>query len=176
MQSKNIPYIERIDHLRFFAASVVILFHTFIQHRAQLPLEFLPLINQGHTAVPLFLLLSGIILSLITEGKEIIVSKFYMNRILRIYPLLILVISLGYFVTPDPRPTTIGIDYLMSLLPISNLYRMQYGIFGGHLWSIAVELQLYLLFPFLLRATQLYGTNYIFKLYSFKLRPRILRG
>ncbi|AMJ59874.1 hypothetical protein AXW83_05790 [Bosea sp. PAMC 26642] len=89
------------------------------------------------------------ILTLIAYDSAISLGKFYSNRALRIYPLFVFVITLGYFSMPDPRETSVGVDYLLSLLPISNLYRMKYGPFGGQLWSVAVEIQFYLLFPIL---------------------------
>ncbi len=33
-------------------------------------------------------------------GRDIEPAKFYLNRILRIYPLLILIVSFGYFTIP----------------------------------------------------------------------------
>jgi len=167
MQSKNIHYIDRLDHVRFLAAATVVLFHTFISVRSSSTAQdyfSIPLIQQGHTGVQLFMVISGMILTLIAGDKEIVVSKFYLNRVLRIYPLFVFIVTLGYFSTPDPRPTSVGIDYLMSLLPISNLYRLQYGQWGGQLWTIAVELQFYLLFPYLLAFKRKYGISYIFGL------------
>ena len=95
------------------------------------------------------MVISGFIFAEIASRGKINSKQFYLNRILRIYPLFITVVALGYFVTPDPRPTQAGLDFLMSLLPVSNLYRLNYDQFGGMFWSIAVELQFYLLFPFI---------------------------
>ena len=166
MQSKNIQYIARLDHVRFLAASIVVLFHSFLSLRMLTAVKEIPLIQQGHTGVQLFMVISGMILTLIAGDREIIISKFYLNRILRIYPLFIFIVTLGYFSTPDPRLTSVGIDYLMSFLPISNLYRLQYGNYGGHLWTISVELQFYLLFPFFLAFKRKYGIRYIFGIFG----------
>jgi peptidoglycan/LPS O-acetylase OafA/YrhL len=154
VQSKSINYIPTLDHLRFLAASLVVLFHTDITVRnSGRPADLFTVvfIDQGHTGVALFMVISGFIMTTMFAGRKLEPVKFYMNRFLRIYPLMILVVTLGYFSTPDPRPTSVGVDYLLSLLPISNLYRLNYGAFGGHLWTIAVELQFYLLFPLLLK-------------------------
>jgi peptidoglycan/LPS O-acetylase OafA/YrhL len=152
VQSKNTAYLERLDHLRALAALCVILFE-FRGYMRQLPLPRIPLalIEHGQVGVTLFMVISGFILAHIAGDAEVDVLKFYLNRVLRIYPLFIFIVALGYFVTPDPRETQNGIDFVLALLPISNLYRLHYGTYGGMMWSIAVELQFYLLFPFLWR-------------------------
>jgi peptidoglycan/LPS O-acetylase OafA/YrhL len=162
VQSKSINYIPALDHLRFLAASLVVLFHTFMagQNSGRPADPFsVPFIDQGHTGVALFMVISGFIMTMMFTGRELEPIKFYANRFLRIYPLMILVVTAGYFSTPDPRPASVGVDYLMSLLPISNLYRLDYGAFGGHLWTIAVELQFYLLLPLLLKFRRRYGST-----------------
>jgi len=154
MQSPNTLYIARLDHLRALAAFMVFFFHIRLYTMTALPgsiLSKIPIIEQGHAGVSLFMVISGFILAHIVGSAEIDVPRFYLNRALRIYPLFVLVVALGYFATPDPRPVSAGTDFLMALLPISNLYRLHYGLYGGALWSIAVELQFYLLFPILYR-------------------------
>jgi len=163
MQSKNIGYIEKLDHIRFLAAFAVIEFHSDIWMRSigapREPLP-LPLFHQGYVGVALFMVISGFILTAITYDKQIETWRFYLNRILRIYPLLIFVVTLGYFVTPDPREASTGVDYLLALLPISNLYRLHYGAYGGVLFSVAIELQFYLLFPALAYFLRRYGIRH----------------
>jgi len=80
MLSYNTEYYPRLDHLRFFAAMIVVIGHS-------LSLPF----NIGHSGVTLFFVLSGFIFTLITNGgeKKIDYKKFIYNRILRIYPLFI---------------------------------------------------------------------------------------
>lgn len=125
---------------------------------------FIPLIQFGSSGVPLFMVISGMIFAMIAQGKDIYVSKFYLNRVLRIYPAFVFIVALGYFATNDPRPSSAVTDFLVALLPISNLARGYYGAFGGQLWSIAVELQYYLLFPFLLIFRRRYGLKYLYGL------------
>ena len=164
MQSKNIGYIGKLDHLRFLAAFTVIEYHADIWFRGiGAPREWLPLplFHRGYTGVALFMVLSGMILSAITYEREIDTLRFYLNRILRIYPLFVFVVALGYFATPDPRETSAGLDFLLALLPISNLYRLHYGLYGGVLFSVAIELQFYLLFPALLLFIRRYGRWYV---------------
>ena len=164
MQSKNIAYIGKLDHLRFLAAFTVLEYHADIWFRSiGAPHEWLslPLFHRGYTGVALFMVISGFIFSVITHGKEIDARKFYLDRILRIYPLFIFIVALGYFATPDPRNTSTGLDFLLALLPISNLYRLHYGTFGGVLFSVAIELQFYLLLPALLIFMRKYSRWYV---------------
>lgn len=175
MQSKNTAYLERLDHLRALAAFCVILFE-FRGFMRGLPPPHVPLalIERGQVGVTLFMVISGFILSHIVGDAELDVPKFYLNRILRIYPLFIFIVALGYFVTPDPRGTQTGVDFLLALLPISNLYRLHYGIYGGMMWSVAVELQFYLLFPFLWRLLRRRGLMVGVVLIAFMIGTRAL--
>jgi len=173
MRSGNTAYIERLDHLRFFAAALVLLFHGWLLiGGATRAIRQIPIINQGQIGVQLFMVISGFILAIISYDKELSASRFYLNRALRIYPLFLVVLALGYFATPDPRPTSITIDFLIATLPISNLSRLSYGEFGGQLWSIAVELQFYLLFPFLHMMLARRGPRYHLSLLAFLIAMR----
>lgn len=175
MQSKNTAYLERLDHLRALAALCVVLFE-FRGYMRQLPPPRIPLalIEHGQVGVTLFMVISGFILSHIVGDANLDVSKFYLNRVLRIYPLFIFIVALGYFIIPDPRETQAGVDFLLALLPISNLYRLHYGTYGGMMWSIAVELQFYLLFPFLWRMLRARGVSVGLALIAFMIGTRTL--
>ncbi|MGA8902485.1 acyltransferase family protein [Bradyrhizobium sp.] len=175
MQSKNTAYLGRLDHLRALAALCVVLFE-FRGYMRQLPLPRFPLalIEHGQVGVTLFMVISGFILSHIVGDADLDVPKFYLNRILRIYPLFIFIVALGYFVTPDPRETQTGIDFLLALLPISNLYRLHYGAYGGMMWSIAVELQFYLIFPFFWQLLRIRGASVGLGLIAFMIGTRTL--
>ncbi len=69
MRSQNIPYSERLDHLRFFAVLSVISYHAFhpiynvltkVGTAVAVPVNPLSVfVIEGHTAVGLFLTLSG---------------------------------------------------------------------------------------------------------------------
>jgi peptidoglycan/LPS O-acetylase OafA/YrhL len=159
MQSKNIGYLEKLDHLRLFAVLLVLMFHAEIVTGSLKTAFQVPMFHQGHTGVTTFMVISGMILAMIAYGKELSIWRFYVNRVLRIYPLLVVVVALGYFSTKEGRDTAATIDFLTALLPVSNLSR-KYGEFGGPLWSIAVELQFYLVFPFLIAAIDRIGDKF----------------
>ena len=159
--SKNLKYDSRLDHLRFLAAAMVIFYHCFtdnfgLGHSTYNPL--LGLIEQGHMGVGLFMVLSGFLLTKIASGKKIDYLNFIKNRILRIYPLYILcilIILCGW-----------RLDYsftqaLSLFFPFVNtLQDVKLPLFG-HLWTIAVEFQFYLVFPFLALFLDRYGPRYI---------------
>jgi peptidoglycan/LPS O-acetylase OafA/YrhL len=149
LQSKNASYLAKVDHLRALAAVTVMLFHTKLS-TLQAPSQdaiHLVLIDQGHVGVPLFMVISGFILSHITTQKKIIVKRFYANRILRIYPLLVTIAALSAFTPPSPNSTSAALVFFVLLLPISGAY----PVYSSPLWSVIVELQFYILFP-LIRA------------------------
>ena len=161
MKSPNTDYIERLDHLRFYAAALVVMFHTLLLLRG--PTSHanisLPIFEQGHIGVQIFMSISGFILGVITDGKRVNAIRFFYNRFLRIYPLLIVVVLLGYYSADLENPMNL-FNLLIAMLPLSNISRLNYGEFGGQLWSIAVELQFYLLFPILARMLKLNGWIY----------------
>ncbi len=156
---------------------MVLMFHTNLWYVGRWNLRdttLLPLFDQGYTGVGLFMVISGMILTIITYDRVIDVKSFYLNRLLRIYPVFVFVVTLGYFSTPDPRPTSIGLDYLMALLPISNLYRLQYGAYGGVLFSVMIEMQFYLIFPVLIAVWRRWNAGYYLALIGFMIVLRAI--
>ena len=95
MKSLNSSYFSRIDHLRFFAATLVI-FHHFSGNIAVSPDAglitnfFITWLQKGSTGVSLFLFLTGFLFCIISDigNKKINYKGFIYNRILRIFPLL----------------------------------------------------------------------------------------
>jgi peptidoglycan/LPS O-acetylase OafA/YrhL len=120
---------------------------------------FLDLIMEGHTAVALFMTLSGFLFATICKGKEISPASFYRNRFLRIYPLFIVVLLIACYL--DPRRNDF-FSLMTSLLFLQNTQSAVYLMNGtDSLWAIAVEFQFYLLFPFLLIFFRKYGFRYL---------------
>jgi len=161
-ESKNTKYESRLDHLRFLAAAMVIFYHCFtdnfgLGHSTYNPI--LGLVEQGHMGVGLFMVLSGYLLAKIAIGKEINYLEFVKNRILRIYPLytfcvLIMLCGWGYQYSFTQA--------LSMLLPfINTLQGVELPMFA-HLWTIAVEFQFYLIFPFLMLFMRKTGPRFIF--------------
>ena len=67
MQTQQHPYLSRLDHLRFLAASLVVLFHFFHFTHGDLKSgnPLVSLVDEGHTGTALFMVISGFIFTVI---------------------------------------------------------------------------------------------------------------
>lgn len=157
----NISFFEGLNSLRFFAAFFVLMNHTeTIRKKNGLEnFEWLSLFRNGGNAVTFFFVLSGFLITylLLKEHNQtgtVRIKKFYIKRVLRIWPLYFLLFIIGTLILPE----------LLGLLKIK--YEMPYNFeqvwyyfifflpglvtfyFGHHLleplWSIGVEEVFYL--------------------------------
>lgn len=168
MKSKNIQYQEKVDHLRFFAAFLILMFHSLVTHFLWKPLGtdelrgswFCDVLFEGHTAVGLFMTLSGFLFASICKGKEVNALGFYRNRFLRIYPLFLTFLLLACYLDQTRNGF---VSLLTSLFFLQNTESsVYYKWFTEVFWTIAVEFQFYLLFPFILVFFRKYGYKYLF--------------
>ncbi len=169
MKSANFGYIPALDHLRGFAALLVLFFHSthLVSHKLIYATPYNPanwpkagnpfsaLMLEGHTAVSLFFLLSGFVFTVGSLHKKLDYPGFYRNRLLRTYPLFLFFLMLGIAFNPEnfsfPALT-------QSILFMANSdSAIDGGAFTFVFWSIAVEWHFYLLFPLLLLAVQKWG-------------------
>lgn len=170
MLSKNIKYLPAIDILRGFAALLVVMYHGFHLFSYQLnyhqsfqfdhwPHSLNPLTTlliEGHTAVTLFMVTSGFIFTFGNLNKTRLDYRYFIyNRVLRIYPLMLLIIAIALSLHPDqfalwPLLKTLGLmantQGALAIEPFTSMF-----------WTIAVEFQFYLIFPLLLRLLQKKG-------------------
>jgi len=169
MKSTNIGYIPALDHLRGFAALLVLFFHSshFISHKliygtpydpanwARAGNPFSALVIEGHTAVSLFFLLSGFVFTVGSLQKKLNFLGFYRNRLLRTYPLFLFFLILGIAFNVENFST---VALLQSVFFMANSdTAINGGAFTFVFWSIAVEWHFYLLFPLLLVSVQKWG-------------------
>ena len=148
MKSSSGQHFVALDHVRACAAFLVVFWH-FAHASSGTPVPFgqqpvLGLLDEGHTGVALFMTLSGYLFAKLLDDKSINFGAFLWNRVIRLFPLLLLVIGLF-----GAREILIsGQD------PLAYLYRMIWGFVrptwpnGG--WSITVEIHFYLILPLLL--------------------------
>lgn len=161
-------YFPGLNGLRFIGAFTVILSHIeFLKSLNGLPnLMEVPFYQNtnGHLGVILFFVLSGFLITylLLDELKntsKINIKHFYMRRILRIWPLYYLMILISLFLIPSlyavlhfsTRVYSMN-EMIYYLVFMPNVAKsMGYFIDGAvHLWSIGVEEQFYLMWPFLI--------------------------
>ncbi len=162
-------YFKGLNELRFFAALLVLLWHS---NRIITPdgFDYNPvwffLSQNGTNAVNFFFVLSGFLISylLITEFEKtgtVVVKIFYIKRVLRIWPLYYLIIVLVQFILPfifqlanQPYKQISGLSTFFYLIILPNIpYAFSMGIGKiGHLWSIGVEEQFYLIWAPIVKA------------------------
>jgi len=117
----------------------------------------------AQSAVDLFFVLSGFLITYLLLAEEertqtISVSRFYIRRILRIWPLYYAIALLGFIVLP----LILGPSYEFytaspkSVILVMLLLANFVGPLGplGHLWSISLEEQFYLVWPWVSRNPQ----------------------
>jgi peptidoglycan/LPS O-acetylase OafA/YrhL len=157
MQSSSQLYFARLDHLRFVAAFLVFYWHAGhwwnVYPTGSVPSFFAgSIFEEGHTGVALFMVLSGFIFCAICGDKVPIYGEFLRNRLLRIAPLFTIWTLFGYSVRPDVTP-----ERLFATI-FGLLNKNSYPGLG---WTVLIEFQFYLIFPFLLAFSRRYGTRYL---------------
>jgi peptidoglycan/LPS O-acetylase OafA/YrhL len=154
----NVVDENNFDLIRLFAASQVALKHILLHLEVHHHLIDLLSIFPG---VPIFFFISGFLIfkSFLNTNN---VKVFSGNRILRIYPALIgcflfsisLVFLSGYFEKNDFSLSQFWI-WTVAQLTFFQIYNPEFlrgfgvGVLNGSLWTIAVELQFYILTPVL---------------------------
>ncbi|MEV0522239.1 acyltransferase [Streptomyces sp. NPDC050439] len=176
MRSSNRQYLVSVDHLRAYAAVLVLLCHgthmisPFLRQTpngdahgwlySENPLATLVL--EGHSGVALFMVLSGFIFTIGTLGKDVHYGRFLGNRVLRIFPLYIALIVLG--IGAHKQGASL-LAVVQSLVGLGNLPgSLSLGAVSSMWWAIAVELQFYLLFPLFSRLLTKRGPAALLKL------------
>lgn len=160
-------YRPDIDGLRAIAVLAVVLHHAFPEY-----------VRGGFVGVDVFFVLSGyLISSIILSGLEkgnFSFADFYVRRVKRIFPALIavlvttLVIGWGLLIPNEFKQ--LGKHALAGSAFVSNFaFWFEVGYFDAsatskpllHLWSLAIEEQFYILWPFTLYALHRWGRNTI---------------
>jgi len=176
MQTTQTQYLPRLDHLRFYAAALVVVFHFFHTHQGDMKANnpLLSLVDEGHTGIGLFMVISGYIFTVIAGEDKVLYWPFLRNRLIRIYPLFVFAVLLSLYISTynDGRNYGAG-EFLSWLIPFrsSTVPFSQYFV---QLWTIWVEFQFYLVFPFLHRFAQRYGNRYLWALLAFFVLLRLI--
>jgi peptidoglycan/LPS O-acetylase OafA/YrhL len=142
-----LPRMPQLDGLRAFAVAGVIVHH----YGPNLPHS-----NLGASGVILFFVLSGFLITGILlqcrrivasgESRLLVTRQFYARRFLRIFPVFYLTIAVYLVVGGTHFRNTAW----WHALYLSNIYFAKLGHWDGivsHFWSLAVEEQFYLVWP-----------------------------
>ena len=162
LQSKNIgDHFFRLDHLRGVAAVMVVIYHCYhaiVGNVTSSRHILLNVLSEGSSGVDLFFVLSGFIFGVIGYQKKVRYWDFLVSRIVRIYPLYLfaILIVLGAYGSRYSAP-----EYVMFLFPFLDVGLLP-GLPGfGQLWTIGLEFQFYLIFPFLTAFVTRNGCRYL---------------
>ncbi|WP_336783192.1 acyltransferase family protein [Paenibacillus illinoisensis] len=150
-------YMPGIDGLRAISVLAVIAYH--------LDLKWA---QGGLLGVGVFFVLSGYLITdqLLMEwkwNKNILIWSFWMKRFRRLLPAMLsmlLVVTLWFIVTDPNRLLSLLGDFITSIFYVNNWYLIFHEVsyfesFGpaspiGHLWSLSIEEQFYVIWPIVL--------------------------
>jgi len=153
----NKRYMPGLDGLRAIAVLAVIAYHLNVQ-----------VVPGGLLGVTMFFVLSGylitdILLKQLSQNKTLDLKTFFIRRTRRLLPalfLMVAIVSLWLLISDPNRFLSLKGDIGSALLYINNWWLIFHEVsyfesFGpaspfGHLWSLAVEEQFYLIWPFIL--------------------------
>jgi len=150
---QNRSYYPALDGLRGIAILLIVFYHNF---------GFINYFFFGWLGVDLFFVLSGFLITdilLKTKNSPNYLKNFYIRRVLRIFPLYYLALILFLVITPNVIPNLLSLDYyvqnqiwfwayLQNWLFI--FYPSHTDSALNHFWSLAVEEQFYLVWPFII--------------------------
>lgn len=154
--NKSVVYLPGLNGLRAIAALSVVFSHISIQAKILGLTKFGGWGFATH-GVTLFFTISGFLITYLLllekEQKRIMVKRFYVRRILRIWPLyylylLISILFLGKYFEWD---STI-LYYLFFCANIPYIFESSIFLIA-HLWTIGVEEQFYLIWPIMVKFT-----------------------
>jgi len=179
---------EHLDSLRFFAFFVVFIHHvTFFNDyfNGHVLYKFITthILWNGHLGVNFFFVLSGFLITYLLfreneENSKIAVAKFYMRRFLRIWPLFFTILLVGFVIVPLLMKTgepfypfsatfmhipwnTIYL-YVLFLVNIDVIYGLYPIPVLSVLWSVSIEEQFYLVWPWIIVLFSRKALPYIF--------------
>ncbi|HKT61206.1 MAG TPA: acyltransferase [Gemmatimonadales bacterium] len=150
--------MRQLDGVRAVAAGMVVCYHFYRPARQY--------VHLGGIGVRVFFVLSGFLITGIllrtrlaaqasgSAGRGVALRRFYIRRILRIFPLYYFALGLAWLTRVDGARESIAwhATYLSNVrFFLQNA--VDHGRWGGHVghfWSLAVEEQFYLLWPWVI--------------------------
>lgn len=150
---QNRSHYPALDGLRGIAILLVVFYHNF---------GFINYFFFGWLGVDLFFVLSGFLITdilLKTKGSPNYLKNFYIRRVLRIFPLYYVALILFLILIPNFTPDVLSLGYYVQnqiwfWAYLQNWLFIFYSSHTtsalNHFWSLAVEEQFYLIWPFVI--------------------------
>lgn len=158
--TKNVPALDGLRGLAILA----VFFHHYGAggiNSSSLPLRWIAIVcGFGWSGVDLFFVLSGFLITGIlydTQNDPGYYHKFYARRALRIFPIYYLFVGISLLVVPFGDWRISHLFFLIYLgYPAALIWPtlVNLPIRITHLWSLSVEEQFYMLWPWLIRRLQ----------------------
>jgi len=159
MQNRPMTNLDGLTAIRFYAAFWVFVFHFNLRLPLHLPAPVMRIVENGALAMPVFFMLSGLVLGYRYRHSYSGFSPFFRARVARIYPayLLGVALSLPFLVSmPGFDVATafflVPVDLLLLQAWFPNLWHFWHH---AGTWSISVEFFLYASFPLMLGLSRL---------------------
>ena len=155
MERCGLVWFREVEYMRGFAALAVIAVHVSMNYTRISAVNLLALLDLfiyvvAHFAVPVFIFVSGWVLAA-RYGGEFSVREFYRRRTRTILPPYLFFTALYLVVRVEG---TIGFAGVPSLERVAEALLL--GTAAYHLWFFALIIQLYLLFPLIVRGYDLF--------------------
>jgi peptidoglycan/LPS O-acetylase OafA/YrhL len=164
------PHLNSLRFIAFLAVFIQHVFNSLGYYNSNPAFKFMVyhFFSNGALGVSFFFVLSGFLITyLLIEEKETIgrvdIKKFYMRRILRIWPVYFLIVALALLVFPhfkETVPAGFPIRFATNKLNpwlyigfagnFDYLYNGISNVVIGILWSVSVEEQFYLFWPLII--------------------------
>jgi peptidoglycan/LPS O-acetylase OafA/YrhL len=130
-----------LDGLRGVAVLLVTAYHLNV-----------PFFQNGFLGVDIFFVLSGflitsLLLEELCETKQIDLKKFYLRRFIRLYPALLLMLLIIGPISKAYTMVVACLTYSTNWIMAFHILPMSYEF--SHTWSLAIEEQYYLFWPFI---------------------------
>jgi peptidoglycan/LPS O-acetylase OafA/YrhL len=155
--STPLRHMVQLDAIRAFAVGLVLFYHFYRPARE--------LVHFGAVGVRVFFVLSGFLITgILLHARKLVdsretapgvaIGRFYIRRFLRIFPLYYLALVIAWYGrVSDARAGMVWhVSYLSNLyFFLENAVRPgEWGGHVGHFWSLAVEEQFYLVWPWVI--------------------------
>ena len=178
-------HIQKLDFLRGIAILMVFIFHCQlalypnyavnaykpngmidISSTKSFLLNFSPSAF-GWTGVELFFVISGFLIHLgyLRTGSELNLKTFFSKRFWRIFPpywLVLIVLCIMAFAFHHSFSKTKMLDYVVHFFTLQNFSAKTYYSINGSFWSLAFEVQMYLIYPLFLLLRKYWGIKVAF--------------